>query len=497
MIDTTQLTQLISAFRVETEKESISPETVGSLLQRITDTLAGASTDSERAILENWKSILSQLRLVESVQQGAANMEHVNIAMTLRDLANGGRSGASFSVSPATAQQAGVMTAEQARQLASLAIAVNALQLAAVNLANKNTEQDSRLDIIQGGNSVITAIMQGSDHASKVYFNIRKQNLATGEIYNKTNNKEIAAATNEKAGVMTAAQVQALEKAKTDITTLQTLFQILHDIDLVVTGIENRPEKKDEVCIGVEMCDFYTATRYEAGDDIVIPGANTTRAGVMTARHAKRLDDAERDIITLKKAAGTSVQPMYPISIEIDNRSGNNRLRVLGAKALLDAGYHPYLFRLSKKRNLLRYADTHEAVHKGWNRVGQGSDAIKIDNNGFVSISITALKHAEADLDAVQNKYQEGAEWYVNDREKLGKRVVSFGKILVNISYIDENRQLRAHKVRLPFGIAFSKQKPAPRERVDMSQLVTDIATFHVATVPYEHGTKYRWVFER
>ncbi len=44
MIDTTQLTQLISAFRVETEKESISPENVGSLLQNITDLLANAST---------------------------------------------------------------------------------------------------------------------------------------------------------------------------------------------------------------------------------------------------------------------------------------------------------------------------------------------------------------------------------------------------------------------------------------------------------------------
>jgi hypothetical protein len=43
MIDTTQLTQLISAFRVATEKESISPETVGSLLQNTTDLLANAS----------------------------------------------------------------------------------------------------------------------------------------------------------------------------------------------------------------------------------------------------------------------------------------------------------------------------------------------------------------------------------------------------------------------------------------------------------------------
>ena len=47
MIDTTQLTQLISAFRVEKEKESISPETVGSLLQNITDLLASASSSTE------------------------------------------------------------------------------------------------------------------------------------------------------------------------------------------------------------------------------------------------------------------------------------------------------------------------------------------------------------------------------------------------------------------------------------------------------------------
>ena len=37
MIDTNQLSALISAFRVETEKESISPETVGKLLQYILD----------------------------------------------------------------------------------------------------------------------------------------------------------------------------------------------------------------------------------------------------------------------------------------------------------------------------------------------------------------------------------------------------------------------------------------------------------------------------
>ena len=50
MIDTTQLTNLISTFRVE--KESISPETVGSLLQNITDLLANASSSTEQQAIE-------------------------------------------------------------------------------------------------------------------------------------------------------------------------------------------------------------------------------------------------------------------------------------------------------------------------------------------------------------------------------------------------------------------------------------------------------------
>ncbi|MBQ5509051.1 MAG: hypothetical protein IIT96_04740 [Muribaculaceae bacterium] len=65
MIDTNQLSALVSALRVETEKESISPETVGSLLQNITDLLASALSSTEQQIFENWKAILSQLHLVE------------------------------------------------------------------------------------------------------------------------------------------------------------------------------------------------------------------------------------------------------------------------------------------------------------------------------------------------------------------------------------------------------------------------------------------------
>ena len=499
MIDTTQLTQLISAFRVETEKESISPETVGALLQNITDLLANATSTTEQQIFENWKAILSQLNLVESVQQGANNVEHVNIAMTLRDLANGGRTGANFAIAPATAQSAGVMTAAQAQMLASLNEAVSALELAAVHVANKNAEQDSRLDIIQGGHSVITAIEQGTKNTVKVLFNIRKQNLATGEEYNKANNKEIAAATNEYAGVMTKAHVQALEKAATDIGNLRQHVDLLRQPQLYVTGVYNRPESKSQVCLGVEFTDIWTGDLIEAGDDIIIPAANTQRAGVMTAQHAKRLDNAEQEIQNLKSSPSSSggSQSMAPISIEINDENGGNRLRVLGAKKLLDIGYYPYLFRLSKKRNMNRHDEMHSLMKKGWHRVGQGTDTIKISNDGYVTISITALKHTENDINAEEENYQPQARWFVNDRVKSGKHVASYGNRVIKIQYLDENRQLKAHKVRLLYGIAFSKQKTRPREKFDISQLVTNIATFHVATVPYDHGTKYRWIFER
>lgn len=69
MIDIQQLTSLISAFRVETEKESISPETVGKILQDITDLLATATSETEYNIIRFWKETLQQYRFLYDIQQ--------------------------------------------------------------------------------------------------------------------------------------------------------------------------------------------------------------------------------------------------------------------------------------------------------------------------------------------------------------------------------------------------------------------------------------------
>ena len=119
MIDTNQLSALISAFRVETEKESISPETVGKLLQDIVDLLANASTDAERQILDDWKTMLSQYVVVYDVAHatGMVDMEHMFLTLKGRSLRNGATFTSSVPLSAATYMQTGVMSASHVRTL--------------------------------------------------------------------------------------------------------------------------------------------------------------------------------------------------------------------------------------------------------------------------------------------------------------------------------------------------------------------------------------------
>ena len=113
MIDISQLTSLVSAFRVETEKESISPETVGKLLQDILDLLATASSDTERKVLDDWKALLSQYTVVYDVAHatGMADMEHMFLTLKGRSLRNGASFTSSVPLYGATDLKAGIMTA--------------------------------------------------------------------------------------------------------------------------------------------------------------------------------------------------------------------------------------------------------------------------------------------------------------------------------------------------------------------------------------------------
>ena len=113
MIDISQLTALISAFRVETEKESISPETVGKILQDITDLLATATSETEYNIIRFWKETLQQYRFLYDIQQRNVD-DHNNVILQLmaRSMVDGATSSLTLAIGPATRTRAGVLTAE-------------------------------------------------------------------------------------------------------------------------------------------------------------------------------------------------------------------------------------------------------------------------------------------------------------------------------------------------------------------------------------------------
>ena len=113
MIDIQQLTSLISAFRVETEKESISPETVGSILQAIADLLATATSETEYNIIRFWKETLQQYRFLYDIQQRNVD-DHSNVILQLmaRSMVDGATSSLTLAIGPATRTRASVLTDE-------------------------------------------------------------------------------------------------------------------------------------------------------------------------------------------------------------------------------------------------------------------------------------------------------------------------------------------------------------------------------------------------
>ena len=94
-------------------KESISPETVGSILQAIADLLATATSETEYNIIRFWKETLQQYRFLYDIQQRNVD-DHSNVILQLmaRSLLDGATSSLTLAIGPATRTRAGVLTAE-------------------------------------------------------------------------------------------------------------------------------------------------------------------------------------------------------------------------------------------------------------------------------------------------------------------------------------------------------------------------------------------------
>lgn len=490
MIDITQLTALISAFRVETEKESISPETVGKILQDITDLLATAIGETEYNIIRVWKETLQQFRFLYDIQQRSVEDHNfVMLSLMTRSLLDGAASSLTLAIAPADRNHAGVLTAEDFIKLQNLGSYTDDLVDSFLELQTTVDTNSAAITRIKAAGFVLQSFQAGSADAARVTFAASRYNLSTGAAAMLNNALVIEAATDQKAGVMTAAQVIALSAAKTDINALKAAMQKVQGSGALVDDIRQYYTGADR--LGFEVVGYNVATGEQnvSLKRILLSGADTQTAGLMTSAMVAQLNQLRQAVFG---SGGSTAQSrsFYNIGIEINKATG--ALYVRGAKTLVAAGYTPYLFRYTKKRNRINVGNVkrHGPVRKGWNVLGK-ADTVSIGDNEQVLIDASVIDRT---YDGDQ-QYRHEARYFVKDAaDKNGSRHASFGKIRIMVSE-KQGKVMVPRKVRLQYGIAFSSAKADNRKLLDKASLVTPIIPFHVSTRIKEGS--YTWIFER
>lgn len=151
-LDTTSLNQLITDFRALSQKDSISPESLGSLLQRIADLLKTCNTDIEAkplfALLNGIKAVPSAL---VSIAQGNDDRNNVLMTYFTSNLLNGTsvKSENAVFIRQATTERAGAMRAQHVAELHAATSVVQSLRTSVDSLSGSVSEITDNVDALE------------------------------------------------------------------------------------------------------------------------------------------------------------------------------------------------------------------------------------------------------------------------------------------------------------------------------------------------------------
>ena len=113
MVDTGTLPDLITSLRQTTEAQSITPETVGSLLQKIVDTITTCAERQFQEKMSAWFDSVRGFQVISGVRQGTADSNHVFLDLDSFNLDDGTSGTLSARIQQATTERAGAMRAQQ------------------------------------------------------------------------------------------------------------------------------------------------------------------------------------------------------------------------------------------------------------------------------------------------------------------------------------------------------------------------------------------------
>ena len=142
-INTSSVTQLISDFRALSQKDSVSPESLGVLLQKLADLINSAASDEEyKAIYDAFQNFVANIAAVPTalykMEQGSADRNDILMNITTSHLINGVTmtlKDALF-IRQATTERAGAMRAQQVADLNNTRTGLASLQKTVSSLSD-------------------------------------------------------------------------------------------------------------------------------------------------------------------------------------------------------------------------------------------------------------------------------------------------------------------------------------------------------------------------
>lgn len=227
---------------------------------------------------------------------------------------------------------------------------------------------------------------------------------------------------------------------------------------------------------------------------ILIQQATTERAGAMRAQQVTDLNNVRNrinEILPLLETIQTKLgmtdgsKGLYnnaQISVLVEN----GLLHIYGAQQLINDGYVPYLFRLTRKRNQWDDKFVIEAggerkqycvPRKGWNLYGS-CHTLKI-SGGIVAISTNPKHH----LSRIADGYTSDPSGFVQtSTRKDGAPCFGWGRSVVSL--LDPKNKLKQRMIRLRFAIGFAKKILPGRSLITTANLVSSLVEFSLIYDP-------------
>ena len=272
-----------------------------------------------------------------------------------------------------------------------------------------------------------------------------------------------------------------------------------------LTAIRQGQADRNHIYATIDSTDYATGEQFQS-NGLFIQQATTERAGAMRAQQVTDLNTARNNINgkilpaieTHEKAIallqsilglgdGTSVTNVINTAqISCDVVNGN--LNVKGASKLVSAGYVPYLFRLTRKRNQYHEkqrtdADRHKKycpIKKGWHLYGSCyAVSLQGDTLCFSTNSKSQL-HKESD----GYSSSPSALVHVHTNAK-GYKSVAWGRstiVLNNLENAKNPKKMRL--VRLRFAVGFAKLMTPGKAAITPANLVSSLAEFSLVFDP-------------